>query len=129
MGGAVINKARDGRGRSHRGFRQAVHRDRGGARAARRVPVRTGRLDLVRAWLDELEDFADGTGVRSAIAAAEHGRALVADGAAAEDPFAVPWPRTPPRRGDRTGPAPSWRTGVPAPHPPPSCAPPARPPA
>jgi DNA-binding CsgD family transcriptional regulator len=40
--------------------------------------VRAGRTDLARAWLAELEDFADGTGAPSAVAVVEHGRALLA---------------------------------------------------
>ncbi|MBM7808249.1 DNA-binding CsgD family transcriptional regulator [Geodermatophilus bullaregiensis] len=50
--------------------------------------VRAGRPDLARAWLDELDAFATGTGAPSARAAVEHGRALLAgDGAAAEEHF------------------------------------------
>jgi DNA-binding CsgD family transcriptional regulator len=49
--------------------------------------VRAGRPDVLRAWLDDVAAFADGTGTPSAIAVAEHGRALLADGADAEAHF------------------------------------------
>ena len=49
--------------------------------------VRTGRLDVLRAWLDEVVAFAEGTGTPSALALAEHGRALLAEGPAAEEFF------------------------------------------
>jgi DNA-binding CsgD family transcriptional regulator len=49
--------------------------------------VRAGRAELARAWLDELEDFAAGTGAPAAVAVAEHGRALLADGDDAEAHF------------------------------------------
>jgi DNA-binding NarL/FixJ family response regulator len=49
--------------------------------------VRGGRADHARCWLDELEDFAAGTGAPAAVAAVEHGRALLADGDDAEAHF------------------------------------------
>ncbi|MGY1770993.1 AAA family ATPase [Blastococcus sp. SYSU D00813] len=49
--------------------------------------VRAGRDDLARAWLAELEAFAAGTGAPSAVAVVEHGRALLAEGAAAEEHY------------------------------------------
>jgi DNA-binding CsgD family transcriptional regulator len=49
--------------------------------------VRAGHPDLARSWLAELEGFAAGTGVASAAAVVEHGRALLADGGAAEEHF------------------------------------------
>jgi DNA-binding CsgD family transcriptional regulator len=49
--------------------------------------VRAGRDDLARVWLAELADFATGTGVPAAVAVMEHGRALVAEGPAAEEHF------------------------------------------
>ncbi len=51
------------------------------------IAVRAGRADLARTWLAELAEFADATGVASAVAAAEHGGALLAGGPAAEDHF------------------------------------------
>ena len=48
---------------------------------------RAGREDVVRAWLEEVERFADGTGIASAVAVTEHGRALLADGPGAEQHF------------------------------------------
>lgn len=42
------------------------------------VAFRGGRLDVLRAWLDEIEAFASGTGRASAVAVAAHGRALLA---------------------------------------------------
>jgi DNA-binding CsgD family transcriptional regulator len=44
--------------------------------------VRGERSDLAEEWLAELVAFADGTGVASAVAAVEHGRALQAGGGA-----------------------------------------------
>ena len=49
--------------------------------------VRAGREDLARSWLDELEDFAAGTGAPAARAVVEHGRALLAGDDAAEEHF------------------------------------------
>jgi len=49
--------------------------------------ARAGREDVARTWLDEVEGFATATGISSAVAAAEHGRALLADGADAERHF------------------------------------------
>jgi DNA-binding CsgD family transcriptional regulator len=51
------------------------------------VAVRAGRDDLARAWLAELTAFAAGTGAPAAVAVVEHGRALLAEGSAAEDHF------------------------------------------
>jgi DNA-binding CsgD family transcriptional regulator len=51
------------------------------------VAFRAGRLDVLRTWLDEVAAFADGTGTPSATAAAEHGRALLAEGIDAEAHF------------------------------------------
>ncbi|WP_448617745.1 ATP-binding protein [Geodermatophilus sp. URMC 65] len=47
--------------------------------------VRAGRADLARAWLDELDAFATGTGAPAAVAAVEHGRALLAEGSDIEE--------------------------------------------
>lgn len=41
--------------------------------------VRAGRGDLARTWLTELEAFAEGSGMPSAVAAMEHGRALLTE--------------------------------------------------
>jgi DNA-binding CsgD family transcriptional regulator len=49
--------------------------------------VRAGRTDLARAWLDELDAFATGTGAPAAVAVVEHGRALLAEGSDAEEHF------------------------------------------
>ena len=49
--------------------------------------VRADRADLAHAWVDELSDFAAGTGAPAAIAVLEHGRALLSEGPAAEDHF------------------------------------------
>jgi DNA-binding CsgD family transcriptional regulator len=49
--------------------------------------VRAGRPDVLRTRLDELEGFADGTDTPSAIAVAEHGRALLAESPEAEAHF------------------------------------------
>ncbi|MGY1650326.1 ATP-binding protein [Geodermatophilus sp. SYSU D01119] len=49
--------------------------------------VRAGRDDLARDWLAELEAFADGTGAPAAVAVLEHGRAVLAEGATAEEHF------------------------------------------
>ncbi|WP_138732059.1 helix-turn-helix transcriptional regulator [Modestobacter excelsi] len=43
--------------------------------------VRAGRPDLARTWVDELADYAAGTGTPAATAVVEHGRALLADDA------------------------------------------------
>jgi DNA-binding CsgD family transcriptional regulator len=51
------------------------------------LAVRAGRLEVLRAWLDDVAAFAEGTGAPSALAAAEHGRALLAEGADAEAHF------------------------------------------
>jgi DNA-binding CsgD family transcriptional regulator len=55
--------------------------------------VRAGRADLARAWADDLAAFAGPTGSAWAHAAAEHGRALLAQGADAEAHFvrALEW--------------------------------------
>ncbi|HEY7010494.1 MAG TPA: AAA family ATPase [Jatrophihabitantaceae bacterium] len=50
--------------------------------------VRAGRVDLARAWQAEIQDFADGTGLESAVAAAAHGAALLAEPADADRHFA-----------------------------------------
>ncbi|MEX5719523.1 LuxR C-terminal-related transcriptional regulator, partial [Geodermatophilus maliterrae] len=47
--------------------------------------VRADRADLARAWLDELDAFATGTGAPAALAVVEHGRALLAGDDAAEE--------------------------------------------
>jgi DNA-binding CsgD family transcriptional regulator len=49
--------------------------------------VRGDRLDLARQWLDELAAFAEGTGIASAVAAVQHGHALLCNDAAAEDHY------------------------------------------
>jgi DNA-binding CsgD family transcriptional regulator len=49
--------------------------------------VRADRPDLAREWLAELEAFAAATGAAAAVAVVEHGRALLADGADAEQHF------------------------------------------
>lgn len=49
--------------------------------------VRADRADLAQQWLAELTAFGDATGVASAVAAVEHGRALRAENAAAEAHF------------------------------------------
>ncbi|MGY1682390.1 ATP-binding protein [Geodermatophilus sp. SYSU D01176] len=51
------------------------------------IAVRAGREDVARARLAEVEQFAAATGTASAVAVAEHGRALLADGADAEKHF------------------------------------------
>jgi DNA-binding CsgD family transcriptional regulator len=48
--------------------------------------VRAERVDLARAWVDELAEFAT-SGAASATAVVEHGRALLADGDDAEEHF------------------------------------------
>ena len=58
----------------------------------------------------ELEAFAVATGTAWAAAAAEHGRALLADDRAAEAHFVQRWPTTPARPAGSTAPAPSWRS-------------------
>ncbi|WP_337060628.1 helix-turn-helix transcriptional regulator [Kineococcus sp. G2] len=49
--------------------------------------LRTGREDLARRWLDELEVFATGTRAPAAVAVVEHGRALLSDSGGAEEHF------------------------------------------
>jgi DNA-binding CsgD family transcriptional regulator len=49
--------------------------------------VRAARPDLAQAWLEDIAAFAEGTGAFWAKAVVEHGRALLADGAATEDHF------------------------------------------
>jgi DNA-binding CsgD family transcriptional regulator len=49
--------------------------------------VRAERADLAREWLTELAHFADATGAATAAAVVEHGRALLAEGAEAEQHF------------------------------------------
>jgi DNA-binding CsgD family transcriptional regulator len=49
--------------------------------------VRAGRLDVLRCWLDEVLAFAEGTGTPSAVAVAEHGRALLAESPGTEGHF------------------------------------------
>jgi DNA-binding CsgD family transcriptional regulator len=51
------------------------------------LAARAGRLDVLRAWLADVAAFAESTGTPSALAAAEHGRALLAEGADAEAHF------------------------------------------
>jgi DNA-binding CsgD family transcriptional regulator len=50
--------------------------------------VRADRRDLARAWQAEMQDFAEGTGLPSAIAVAAHGAALLARPADADNHFA-----------------------------------------
>ncbi|SDC06329.1 regulatory protein, luxR family [Geodermatophilus telluris] len=65
--------------------------------------ARAGREDVVRSWLAEVEQFAGATGTASAVAVTEHGRALLADGPAADEHFRAALeahaasPRTPDR--------------------------------
>jgi DNA-binding NarL/FixJ family response regulator len=49
--------------------------------------VRADRPDVARSWLTEVEAFAEATGIASAMAAAAHGRALLAAGNDAEQYF------------------------------------------
>ncbi|MGY1604452.1 ATP-binding protein [Geodermatophilus sp. SYSU D00815] len=49
--------------------------------------VHAGREDLARDWLADLEEFAAATGSDWATALVEHGRAVLADGPAAEEHF------------------------------------------
>ena len=49
--------------------------------------LRADRRDLAETWVGELEAFADATGSPATVAVVEHGRALLADGAAAEEHF------------------------------------------
>jgi DNA-binding CsgD family transcriptional regulator len=49
--------------------------------------VRAGRPDLAGAWVDEMSSYAEGSGAPWASAAAAHGRALLAEGATAENSF------------------------------------------
>jgi DNA-binding CsgD family transcriptional regulator len=49
--------------------------------------VRGERHDVARAWLDELEAFAAGTGLASATAVVEHGRAVLGGGQDAQAHF------------------------------------------
>jgi len=67
------------------------------------LAVRAGHLDLARDWVDELADFAAGAGVPAAVAAVEHGRALLADGGDAEAHFerALAAHADSPRRADQ----------------------------
>jgi len=51
------------------------------------IAVRGGRADVARSWLAEVEQFADATGVASAVAVSEHGRALLADEGDADEHF------------------------------------------
>ena len=51
------------------------------------LAFRAGRPDVLRAWLDDITAFAEATGTPSALAVAEHGRALLAEGADAEAHF------------------------------------------
>ncbi|MGY1619856.1 AAA family ATPase [Geodermatophilus sp. SYSU D00691] len=48
---------------------------------------RAGHGDVLRAWVEELDDFAEGTGTPSAVAVVEHGRALLGDGDDADQHF------------------------------------------
>ncbi|MGX4687669.1 helix-turn-helix transcriptional regulator [Streptomyces sp. JNUCC 63] len=50
--------------------------------------VRSGHPDIIRARVEELTAFAEGTGAPAATAVVEHGRALLADGDGAEKHFA-----------------------------------------
>ncbi|MGY1823467.1 AAA family ATPase [Geodermatophilus sp. SYSU D00079] len=49
--------------------------------------VRAGRADAAREWVAELASFAEGTGAPWAVALAEHGRAVLADGESADQHF------------------------------------------
>jgi DNA-binding CsgD family transcriptional regulator len=49
--------------------------------------LRAERRDLASAWQAELQEFADATGIASAVAVAEHGAALLAEPAAADEHF------------------------------------------
>ncbi len=49
--------------------------------------VHAGRPDLGKRWVEELAEFADATGAAWAVAAVEHGRALLADGTEAQEHF------------------------------------------
>ena len=49
--------------------------------------VRSERPDIATAWLEDHQAFADGTGLASAVAVVEHGRALLAPATAAEAHF------------------------------------------
>jgi DNA-binding CsgD family transcriptional regulator len=49
--------------------------------------VRSGQPEVARLWIGDLEEFAAGTGHLWASAAAEHGKALLADGDTAEKHF------------------------------------------
>ena len=51
------------------------------------LAVRGGRLDLARSWLAEISEFATATGTPAAVAAVEHGRALLSDEGDAEAHF------------------------------------------
>jgi DNA-binding CsgD family transcriptional regulator len=67
------------------------------------VALRAGRLDVVRSWCEEVEQFAAASGTASAVAAVEHGRALLADGAEVDEHFraALDAHHRSPRRPDR----------------------------
>ena len=49
--------------------------------------LRADRVDLARAWQSELQEFADATHIASAAAVAEHGAALLAEPADADEHF------------------------------------------
>jgi DNA-binding CsgD family transcriptional regulator len=51
------------------------------------LSVRSGREDLARSWLADVEEFAAATGIASAVAVVQHGHALLADGPEAEQHF------------------------------------------
>jgi len=51
------------------------------------LALRADRDDVALAWLDEVERFASASGVASAIAVGEHGRALLAKGTDAQQHF------------------------------------------
>jgi DNA-binding CsgD family transcriptional regulator len=65
--------------------------------------VRAGRAELAQTWIDDLATFAEPTGSAWAHAAAEHGRALLADGSEAEGHFgrALQWHERSLRAPDR----------------------------
>jgi DNA-binding CsgD family transcriptional regulator len=65
--------------------------------------VRAERADLARAWIAEIEVFAEGTGAPWAHAVVEHGRALLAEGADAAAHFerALSWHERSTRVPDR----------------------------
>ena len=72
--------------------------------------VRAGDLDRAQAWLDELTVFAETTRWPWAFAAAEHGRALLADPPTHRPCSTAPWHTMSAAAVPTTGPAPTWPT-------------------